>query len=64
MAKDKDSPNADIDKAVKDLLKEASAENAAPEVIRAKASVINVAISWEKVKHHIKEDGDFDPNNI
>lgn len=68
MSDKKDSPNKEIDKALKDLLKKVTTEgesSIAPDEIRAKVAVIQAAISWEKVKHHINEDNDeFDPAKI
>lgn len=50
------SPNADIDKAIKQLMRDMDTD--AP--IDVKAKIITVAINWEKVKHHISENGDGD----
>lgn len=37
-------------------------DNAMPPDIAVK--VINTAIAWEKVKHHIKDEGGFNPDDI
>jgi hypothetical protein len=65
--KEKDaSPNSSIDKAIKDLLKEVTDKSATiiPEEVTAKVRVVQTAIQWEKVKHHIKDEGEFDPESI
>lgn len=54
------SPNKDIDKVLKELLKDIATH---PVEIRVK--IIAQAISWEKVKNHIKDDSDqFDPDKL
>lgn len=60
------SPNPKIDKAIEDLLKSVTTkgEEFSPEEVTAKVRVVTLAVSWEKVKHHIKEDGEFDPAAI
>jgi hypothetical protein len=63
--KEKDaSPNSTIDKALKDLLKQVTDTDIIPENITAKVRVVQTAIMWEKVKHHIKDEGEFDPESI
>lgn len=63
--KDK-TPNAEIDKALKDLLKKVTDKTAeiVPEDVTARVKVIQTAIQWEKVKHGIRDDSDFDPDAI
>lgn len=63
------SPNSKIDKAIRDLLKEVTEKRKPedpliPEEITAKVRVVQTAIQWEKVKHHIKDDEGFDPSAI
>lgn len=62
MAKD-DSPNPKIDKAIQNLMKQVEGDTMPPDV---KVKIINSAISWEKVKHAIKEQGDsgWDPGAL
>lgn len=58
-----DSPNKDIDEAIRTLMRQvrAKGDKALPPDVAVK--VINAAISWEKVKHGIKDkDTDFDPD--
>lgn len=55
-----DSPNGTIDKAIKALMKDI--EDKPPDIA---VKIINSAISWEKVKHNIKDAEDsFDPDLI
>ena len=60
---DEKSPNKEIDKSIKDLMKEIKGE-IIPENVTAKVRVLQIAIQWEKVKHHIRDQEEFDPNNI
>lgn len=64
--KKEESPNAEIDNALKALLKAVTTVGAeiAPDEVTAKVRVIQAAIAWEKVKYHIKEEDGFDPNAI
>jgi hypothetical protein len=50
------SPNAEIDKAIKKLMQDMEKDGP----LDVKVKVISVAINWEKVKHHIVENGDSD----
>lgn len=50
------SPNAEIDKAIKKLMQQMDTDGP----LDVKVKVISVAINWEKVKHHIAENGDGD----
>ena len=55
-----DSPNKEIDKAIKSLMKDI--EGKPPDIA---VKIINSAIAWEKVKANIKDTEDsFDPDNI
>jgi hypothetical protein len=55
-----ESPNKDIDKAIKSLMK--GIEEKPPDIA---VKIINSAIAWEKVKANIKDTEDsFDPDNI
>jgi hypothetical protein len=56
------SPNADIDRAIKAMMKQIEGTEIPPDT---KVKIINTAINWEKVKHHIDEGSDgFDPNSL
>lgn len=59
-----DSPNAAIDRSIKKLMREMEKKDASPDQIAMKVKVIAAAINWEKVKHHIKDDEEFDPNKF
>lgn len=61
--KDK-SPNKDIDKAIKKLMKDMEAEGAAPDEIKAKVAVLQLAVKWEGVKHNIKDGEEWNPDSI
>lgn len=73
--KDK-SPNPSIDKAIKGLMDEISGKNKTKtknaegieelvdHPLDMKVKVINTAINWEKVKHHIRDGEEFDPSAI
>jgi hypothetical protein len=57
---DADSPNKDIDRAIKKILKDI---DEVPIDLRCK--LLNTAIGWEKVKNQIREkDEDFDPDQL
>jgi hypothetical protein len=65
----KEAPNPEIDKAIKMLMKSLTkkkkeGEEMTPDEIQNAVRVVNVAIQWEKVKHHIKDDEEFDPNQF
>lgn len=68
MAEEKDdSPNKDIDKALKMLMKAVTKSlkedsELAPDEIKAKVAVISTAINWEKAKHNIRDGDTFDPS--
>lgn len=56
----KESPNPEIDATLKRLMKKAKGDDCPPETA---VKIINSAIAWEKVKHHIKDENeDFDPD--
>lgn len=59
------SPNPEIDKAIAKLmsrLHKTGDEAVDPETA---VKIINSAVAWEKVKHHIQDDGGgFDPDNL
>jgi hypothetical protein len=59
--KDKDeSPNKEIDKRIKKLLKDCDGQP-----LDMQVKVINSAIAWEKCKHAITEKGEeFDPDQL
>jgi hypothetical protein len=60
-----DSPNAALDKAVKELLKDAANKESDELLIERRRKSIMVAISWEKTKNAILgKDDDFDADNI
>jgi hypothetical protein len=55
-----ESSNPEIDKAIKKLLK--GIEDQPPDI---QVKILNSAISWEKVRHNIKDSEDsFDPDMI
>lgn len=56
--KDK-SVNPKIDKAIEKILKGLDDENMMPEL---KLKAIQVAINWEKAKHQIRGEEEFDPD--
>lgn len=63
------SPNKDIDKALKTLMKAVTKSmredsELSPDEIKAKVAVISTAINWEKAKHHIRDGEEFDPTKI
>lgn len=60
-----ESPSPEIDDAIKTMMRrlKKTGEDALPPDIAVK--VINTAIAWEKVKHHIKDEvNPFDPDNL
>lgn len=60
--KSKDSPNSDIDKAIKELMGKIKADGVPPDVA---VKIVNTAIAWEKAKHGIKDkENGFDPDSI
>lgn len=60
MSGDNESPNKQIDSAIKKLMKDI--EEKPPEVA---VKILAAAISWEKVKAKISEsDADFNPDNL
>jgi hypothetical protein len=60
-----ESPNKDIDKALKDLLKSVtSGADVIPDEVTAKVRVIQAAIAWEKVKHHVRDEEAYNPDAI
>lgn len=62
MSEEKDkSPNPAIDKALKKLMNKLEDET---EALETKLKLLNTAINWEKVKHSIKDDEEFDPSAI
>jgi hypothetical protein len=60
-----DSPNKELDKAVKELLKDAANKDSDELLVERRRKAIMTAISWEKVKNAIMEkDDQFDPQDI
>lgn len=61
----KESPNKDIDDAIAEMMKSVKSKDAntrpAPEVA---VKIINTAIAWEKVKHNIRDDEPFNPDDL
>jgi hypothetical protein len=60
-----ESPNADIDTAIKDMMGrlKAKGDGAVPPDVAVK--ILNTAIAWEKVKHHIKDqESPFNPDDL
>lgn len=55
-----ESPNKKIDKAIEKMLK--ALDSDAEMMPELKLKTIQVAINWEKAKHAIKGEEDFDPN--
>jgi hypothetical protein len=57
---DADSPNKEVDRAIKKMLKDVEGQ---PLDIQVK--VVNCAVNWEKCKNAIREkDEDFDPDQL
>jgi hypothetical protein len=60
-----ESPNATLDKAVKDLLKDSGDEKVDELRIERRRKAIMTAIQWEKVKNSIMDkDEDFNPEDL
>lgn len=59
MSKDKDSPSPEIDKAIADMLKDLKGADVDPEL---RIKTVQLAINWQKAKHAIKGDEEFDPH--
>lgn len=60
-----ETPNSQLDKAVKALLKDAENKEVDELMIERRRKSIMVAISWEKAKNAILgKDDDFDPQDI
>jgi len=60
-----ESPNEQIDKALKELMKRVTAKGDLPVDIGDAVKVVNAAISWEKVKNQINgTDDGFDPTEL
>jgi hypothetical protein len=60
-----ESPNDEIDSAIKDLMKRLKGKPSdTPVPLDEAVKVINAAISWEKVKHQIKDNEGFDPSAL
>lgn len=54
------SPNPSIDRALKKLMQRLDDRDMPPDVA---VKILNSAIAWEKVKHHISDGNeDFDPD--
>lgn len=61
--KEKESPNAELDKAIKTLMKKLDGKDSVPPETAVK--ILNTAISWEKVKAGmLARDSDFDPDEL
>lgn len=60
------SPNDKIDRAVDKLLKRLDASGDDAIDAETAVKVVNMAVAWEKVKHHIADNGGggFDPDGI
>ena len=60
------APNPDIDAAIKSLMNKVKAgkpEDGVPPDVAVK--IINTAIAWEKVKHHIQDEREpFNPDDL
>lgn len=60
-----ESPSRELDKAVKDLLKDATAAGVDELKFERQRKAVMAAVSWFKVKHGImSKDDDFDPDGI
>lgn len=60
-----ESPNEQIDKALKELMKRVTAKGDLPVDIGDAVKVVNAAIAWEKCKHQINgSDDGFDPTEL
>lgn len=62
-AKEK-SPNAKIDKAIEKMLKGLDSHGDNEMMPELKLKTIQVAINWEKAKHAIRGEEEFDPDAI
>jgi hypothetical protein len=58
------SPNKKIDSAIKKLMEEMMKADASPDLLKAKVSVVALAVNWEKIKHSIKDEEEFNPADI
>jgi hypothetical protein len=62
MSEDKEtSQTRAIDRALKKMMAKLDGDEMPPET---KVKVITAAISWEKVKHSIKDQEEFDPDSL
>lgn len=60
-----ETPNRELDKAVKELLKDAANKEIDELLVERRRKSIMVAISWEKAKNEILgKDDEFDPQDI
>lgn len=60
-----ETPNRELDKAVKELLKDAANKEIDELLVERRRKSIMVAISWEKAKNAILgKDDEFDPQDI
>lgn len=60
-----ETPNRELDKAVKELLKDAANKEIDELLVERRRKSIMVAISWEKAKYAILgKDDEFDPQDI
>ena len=66
MAKKPESPNKDIDDAIRALMAKVKADGLMDESVPPDVAVkiIATAISWEKVKHHIRDSDTFNPDDL
>lgn len=66
MSEPTESPNTRaLDKAVKELLKDAADQNFDELVLERRRKAVMVAISWEKVRHAILDNDDgFNPEDL
>lgn len=62
--KEKASPNPRIDRALEKMMKLIEAEGETSPPLDDCVRVINSAIAWEKVKHNIKEEEPFNPDDL
>lgn len=60
--KQKQSPNASLDRAFENLMRDMENDKALNAVDKAK--VLSTFVNWEKVKHAIAEQDPFDPESI
>lgn len=60
-----ETPSRELDKAVKDLLKDAGATGVDDLKFERQRKAVMAAVSWFKVKHGImSKDDDFDPDSL